>query len=77
MAGRPLPFDSLRGHMPDILPGLFVLTHPNSGSKIIDITGHNYFQDLVEHIERKVGVSSRKEEEQKDDSSSRWLNRLP
>lgn len=26
----------------------------NPGSKIIDITGHNYFVDLVEHISKKV-----------------------
>jgi ribosomal protein S6--L-glutamate ligase len=26
----------------------------NPGSKIIDITGHNYFVDLVEHITKKV-----------------------
>lgn len=42
----------------------------NPGSKIIDITGHNYFQDLVEHIEKKVGVSSKKEETPKEDGKS-------
>ena len=42
----------------------------NPGSKIIDITGHNYFQDLVQHIEKKVGASNKKEETQKEDSKS-------
>jgi len=42
----------------------------NPGSKIIDITGHNYFQDLVTHIERKVGVSSKKDETKQEDSKS-------
>lgn len=27
----------------------------NPGTKVIDITGHNYFIDLVEHIENKAG----------------------
>jgi hypothetical protein len=36
--------------------------------KIIDITGHNYFQDLVTHIENKVGISSKKEETEKEDN---------
>jgi hypothetical protein len=38
--------------------------------KIIDITGYNYFQDLVTHIEKKVGVSSKKEETEKEESNS-------
>jgi ribosomal protein S6--L-glutamate ligase len=42
----------------------------NPGSKIIDITGYNYFQDLVTHIEKKVGASTRKEETQQEDSNS-------
>lgn len=42
----------------------------NPGSKIIDITGHNYFQDLVEHIERKAGIVMKKEETQNDDNKS-------
>jgi ribosomal protein S6--L-glutamate ligase len=27
----------------------------NPGTKVIDITGHNYFNDLIAHIENKVG----------------------
>ena len=34
------------------------------------IPGHNYFQDLVSHIEKKVGVSGKKEETQQEDSNS-------
>jgi hypothetical protein len=28
---------------------------------MIQITGHNYFKDLIQHIERKVGVPQKKE----------------
>ncbi|CAG4990479.1 hypothetical protein DYBT9275_00537 [Dyadobacter sp. CECT 9275] len=47
----------------------------NPGSKIIDITGYNYFHDLVKHIEKKTGFSrkeDKKEEgkKEKDDSNS-------
>lgn len=35
----------------------------NPGTKIIDITGHNYFNDLVEYIETKVEKTSKKASE--------------
>lgn len=34
----------------------------NPGTKIIDITGHNYFTDLVEYIETKVEKTQKPEE---------------
>ena len=42
----------------------------NPGSKIIDITGYNYFHDLVKHVEKKAGFSRKEEETGKDDSTS-------
>lgn len=42
----------------------------NPGSKIIDITGYNYFQDLVKYVEKKVGFTSKKEENEDDNKSS-------
>jgi ribosomal protein S6--L-glutamate ligase len=38
----------------------------NPGTKIIDITGHNYFLDLVKHVEEKVG----KREKQQDNKEA-------
>lgn len=32
--------------------------------------GYNYFHDLVKHVEKKVGVSSKKEEDKKEDTDS-------
>lgn len=44
----------------------------NPGTKIIDITGHNYFTDLVKYIEDKVDKNQKvnKAEERKDASSA-------
>ena len=41
----------------------------NPGTKIIDITGHNYFLDLVDHIEDKVG-KKKKQDDNKEASYS-------
>lgn len=42
----------------------------NPGSKIIDITGYNYFHDLVKYVETKTGFSRKEEETEKGESQS-------
>ncbi|MFC5409112.1 RimK family alpha-L-glutamate ligase [Larkinella bovis] len=41
----------------------------NPGTKIIDITGHNYFDDLVAHIETKVGHQDEQNDEKQEEAS--------
>jgi ribosomal protein S6--L-glutamate ligase len=50
--------------------GYVVEVNGNPGSKIIDITGHNYVRDLVKHIEKKVGISPKIEATKQDDNNS-------
>jgi ribosomal protein S6--L-glutamate ligase len=42
----------------------------NPGSKIIEITGHNYFTDLVRFVESKAKKSEKKQEDGKKPSAS-------
>jgi len=51
----------------------------NPGTKIIDITGHNYFEDLVQYIESNVHKSDKFDNDNQSSSASvtlgkSWLN---
>ena len=51
----------------------------NPGTKIIDITGHNYFNDLIDYIEGNVSKSKNVENDNQSASASAvsgksWLN---
>ena len=50
--------------------GYFVEVKGDPGSKKMDITGHNYFQDLRKRVEKKAGFSKKEEETKKDDGNS-------
>ncbi|SOD88528.1 ribosomal protein S6--L-glutamate ligase [Spirosoma fluviale] len=45
----------------------------NPGTKIIDLTGHNYFVDLVKMVEEKVGKIENKEDNTDEASTSNRL----
>ncbi|WP_083422198.1 ATP-grasp domain-containing protein [Arsenicibacter rosenii] len=46
----------------------------NPGTGIIDITGHNYFIDLVKHIEQKTGKRSSTQAKPKEESKQSTAN---